>query len=359
MSRNRRTNRASNLGRLRVRGAHAGLCYRWSDDAPRCEADPVLPKSPGRIRSVLVPLDGTAVGESALPLAADIARRAGAELQIVHVYSPPGVDEPPVRYYYTDDRSRPQDARCGQSRGCRQAYMNEVADALTRATGKTVKSQLLESRNVVAALHTAAADADLVVMATHGRGPLGRLWHGSVVRDLARRVGPPLLVVPGGGNAPAQGAVPTIRRVLMPLDGTADAERVLGPAATLGQLLGADFTLMRAVPLQHLHRPEPAGHAAGRLPWTSDAPRLRAIDALARGADRLAAQGFAVETQVVFDERPVACAVLEAARHGSADLIALTVGRRGALARFLFGSTAESVIRSATIPVLIARPRGD
>ena len=36
---------------------------------------------------MLVPLDGICVPERALPLAADIARRTGAELQIVHVDS--------------------------------------------------------------------------------------------------------------------------------------------------------------------------------------------------------------------------------------------------------------------------------
>jgi hypothetical protein len=40
-----------------------------------------------RIRRLMVPLDGSAFAERALPLAVDIARRADAELVVVHVDS--------------------------------------------------------------------------------------------------------------------------------------------------------------------------------------------------------------------------------------------------------------------------------
>ena len=40
-------------------------------------------------QNILVPLDGTAVGEAVLPYALQLARKANAELQLVHVF-PPG-----------------------------------------------------------------------------------------------------------------------------------------------------------------------------------------------------------------------------------------------------------------------------
>src|SRR4051794_5058994 len=40
------------------------------------------------IRSLLVPLDGSAYAEHALPLAASIARRAGASLRLIRVLPP-------------------------------------------------------------------------------------------------------------------------------------------------------------------------------------------------------------------------------------------------------------------------------
>src|SRR4051794_31888029 len=43
---------------------------------------------PPRYRSLLVPVDGEAFGEHALPLALGIARQAGAEVRVVHVHCP-------------------------------------------------------------------------------------------------------------------------------------------------------------------------------------------------------------------------------------------------------------------------------
>ena len=45
---------------------------------------------PPRFRSLLVPLDGSAFGEHALPLALGIARRCGARVRLVHVHAPLG-----------------------------------------------------------------------------------------------------------------------------------------------------------------------------------------------------------------------------------------------------------------------------
>src|SRR5436309_1239596 len=42
------------------------------------------------VRTIVVPLDGSAFGEQALPLAVNIARRCEARLQLVNVFSPVG-----------------------------------------------------------------------------------------------------------------------------------------------------------------------------------------------------------------------------------------------------------------------------
>ena len=40
-------------------------------------------------RSLMIPLDGSAVGEYAVPLALGIAQRAGARVEIIHTCTPP------------------------------------------------------------------------------------------------------------------------------------------------------------------------------------------------------------------------------------------------------------------------------
>ncbi len=332
---------------------HPGATDVLPGPQPR-EDEQVLART-RRLRSLLVPLDGTAFGEHALPLAAGIARRAGAELRVVHVHTPPGAEAPPVRHYFPD-------GPYGPSGSIRHTYLDGVVNRLARATAVTATPFLYdasEGQGLAAALRSASEAVDLVVMATHGRGPLARLVYGGVAHDLLRHSRSPVLLVRGSEAPPPLGAEPAVRRMLVPLDGTAAAEHVLGPAVALGTLWGADYTLLRALPLRYLG-PELAGYSAGGLPWPADPQRPRvANDALACCAKRLAAQGVEVETRVVFDDLTAASAILDFARRRPADLIALTTRRRGALMRLLLGSTAGRVIRGATVPVLVSCPNDD
>jgi nucleotide-binding universal stress UspA family protein len=116
-----------------------------------------------------VPVDGTPFGEHALPLALGIARRAGAAIRVVHVHLPL---EPPLqrRLLYRESgldlwlRKRQQD------------YLDDLMRRLRRVTRVPVKPVFLEGWQVAESLCSAAsAGTDLIVMATHGRGPLGRL----------------------------------------------------------------------------------------------------------------------------------------------------------------------------------------
>ena len=50
--------------------------------------------------------------------------------------------------------------------------------------------------------HAAAKNVDLVVMSTHGRGPLSRFWLGSVADELVRRMPVPVLLVRPKEEAP-------------------------------------------------------------------------------------------------------------------------------------------------------------
>src|SRR4051812_18790554 len=62
------------------------------------------------IRTILVPLDGSAFGEQAVAWAALVAARAGAELHLVHVLEPLIVGDPMMQYTMVDVET-PEEAR--------------------------------------------------------------------------------------------------------------------------------------------------------------------------------------------------------------------------------------------------------
>jgi len=140
---------------------------------------------------------------------------------------------------------------------------------------------------------------------------------------------------------------------------------VLEPAAALGQLVGAEITLLRVVrPAAPVPAELPEG-AAGReaaalLEQVRGLHRqvLREAEGyLTRVAGRLRAPGRRVLTKVVVGEH-AASAILDEARDGGVDLIALATHGRHGLPRLLLGSVADKVVRGAAAPVLVLRPQG-
>jgi nucleotide-binding universal stress UspA family protein len=145
-------------------------------------------------------------------------------------------------------------------------------------------------------------------------------------------------------------APPSITKVLVPLDGSALAEEVLGPAAALARLLGARCTLLRVVEA----RPHPpAAPHGGELPLD---PCVGEARSYLRGvAEKLSEQSLPADIQVVVAPH-AAGAILEAAQTEPGTLIALATHGHGGFRRMLLGSVADKLIRAAAGPVLVYRP---
>jgi nucleotide-binding universal stress UspA family protein len=145
-----------------------------------------------------------------------------------------------------------------------------------------------------------------------------------------------------------------MERILVPLDGSADSERILPAMQALVTPPSAEIALLSVLaPAPALHaEPDFSVHyGAGYTQAQEDAERyLRAI------ADRLSARGWAVCTLV--RPGPATEAILDAAGELGASLIAMaTHGRRG-WARFFLSSVAEQVLRRAEVPVFLVRMAG-
>jgi nucleotide-binding universal stress UspA family protein len=312
-------------------------------------------------RTLVVPLDGSPFAEQALPVAVGIARRSGAAVRLVHVLPPvPSIYGEAALFLEDDVEARFRERRQAEQ----QAYLDRVAGRVRERIPGKVTTALGEGEvaDLLLAEATRSA-ADLVVMTTHGRGPLGRFWLGSVADELVRRLPVPLLLarpqdLPGA--APEEVA---FRHILLTLDGTPLAERMVEPAVALGALSDAEFTLLRVIrPVPVVGVPAAGGSMGeelagllGRVEQIQEQLRQEAATYLEGVAGRLRARGLRVQTRVAVDEQPGAAVVREAA-DPSVDLVALaTHGRRG-VSRLLLGSVADKVIRGAARPVLAFHP---
>ncbi len=304
-------------------------------------------------QSVLVPLDGSPSAEFAVPVAQGIARRTNGSVHLVHVHVPLSAAGAPrtgsMRFYGEwDVEAKEQE----------EAYLKGFRQRLQGVPAVTV-DQRVEEGSVVETLVRCAEElgTELVVMTTHGRGPLARAWLGSVADGVARGSSTPVLLLrPNADPEPMDEHL--FRNILIALDGSELAEQVLTHATGLGTLVGARYTLVRVVSplLVTGYAPTPEGV----LTDAAYGPELELLihDAeayLEEVASGLRARGLAVETQVVAEMQP-ALGILEYAREKAADLIAMATHGRTGFSRLVLGSVADKVLRGTTSPVLLFRP---
>jgi nucleotide-binding universal stress UspA family protein len=313
---------------------------------------------PTPIRRILLPLDGSPLGEQAVPVALAIARASGARVHAVHLYVPfpKGAHIPGL----LSSLGALEQGLFEASR----AYAELWTQTLARAPGVTAacevveasrpSSLLRESPPVTDALLDAAENhrVDLIVMTTHGFGGLSRAWLGSTADGVIRRARVPVLVIRPSAAAQTE-ARGLPQHILVPLDGSELADRVLGDVLALAHLGGARVTLLSVlVPRLAIARPAPVTRIDEADLARQRAEAERHLDVVAA---RCREQGVAAETVVVVG-RHVASAILEHAIDQTTDLIAMTTHGRGGLRRLMLGSVADKVLRGAPVSVLVRHP---
>ena len=296
------------------------------------------------LRLIMVPLDGSRFAESALPLALALSRKTGAALHLVTV------QEPIPSFAYDEWENAAQHWST--------EYLNSAVERASRHAGGGVSSTLLAG-DVAEVLEeeAQARSAELVVMATHGRGVLSRAWLGSVADAFLHHTRRPLLLVrpDGEGTEPELAAEISFSKVLVPLDGTELSESVLTHAASFADLFGAKLRLMRVVPY-------PMQFSSPYLPHTIQMNQQFVAEAQQAGlaylmekAEALGGEGRQVEVAVVVVAQP-GQGILAELEDSGCDLLAMATHGRGGLTRAILGSTADKVVRGTHVPVLLYRP---
>ena len=287
--------------------------------------------------TILVPLDGSALAERALPHALALADSSGARLLLVrvaHGHGRPGRDPTQSRAIAMAEA---------------EAYLEQLVGRL-RTPQRTVyfAVRLGDAADEIAA-GVAERRVGLIAMSTHGRSGPGRWLFGSVADAVLRRATVPVLLVPA--TCARLWAPGGARQIVVPLDGSPLAAAALEPAVALARHFGAGLVLVRVVAIFY----EPfAGEAAAYVPIDADAELAAARRYLDEIAAPLRASGLAVATraEVGFPAATIAAVANEV----DAMLVALATHGRGGIGRMALGSVATGTIQRAEVPLLLVRP---
>ena len=311
---------------------------------------------------ILVPLDGSAAAEEALPVAARIARASRGSIHLLTVV------KSPIDLGEEDDFDpllREQEIETGTT--VANDYLRTVM-ASPALNGIQVTNEIgpgFTPQYILAAARS--GEFDLTVLSSHGRTGFARWVKGSVTHTLAHESTIPTLVLqehePAALLAQADAARPL--RTLVPLDGSPLAETALAPAALLVASLAARGELQLTQVVKSVQNPAEEGVESSR-----DAEvRARASTYLTQAVERW--QAMAKELGVslswsVAHGTDVASTLLSQAEAGAqgqgtaesrgCDLIVVSTHGRNGLERLVMGSVSDRLLNTAKLPLLIVRP---
>ena len=309
-------------------------------------------------KQILVPLDGSARAEQALPIAVSLARATNGTVTLVQAVNPKQTEfmESVGEIVLPDmlDENLP----------AAQEYLEDVA------TKRDLKG--IRTATKVVAGHPAQAiievvnkgNVDLVVMCSHGYTGAMRWSMGSIAEKVARYAPSPVFILyEGRALLTEAGTVPAgSKRVLVPLDGSKHAEITILPAALLASALSA--------PLRgELHLTRVVSSTQGRSEEAIEKARQYLCSVVERlERHPLTEAGVPLDLNITWSvalhDDPASGIVQAAESTGEGEhtkrgeachVIAMATHGLGGPQLWAMGSTAERVLQTVRQPLLIVR----
>jgi nucleotide-binding universal stress UspA family protein len=301
------------------------------------------------MKTILVPLDGSALAEQVLPHVTMLARLLDARVRLLHVLT--DVDREGVITsggvprrgiagtvtFYSEIEPHVWATLRAQA----DIYLTAQAKPL-RDAGLVVDIDIRKGIPHMCILEAAGSEPETVIaLATHGYGGLRRWAVGSIADRVIQNTTVPVFIVRGTSVTPPD--TPVLRRIMVTLDGSEMARCVLPQAAALARSAGGELIVLQAV----VPRPHYAGLSLMQRNQTA-----QALDALARDIRQ---QQVMVTPAVAVDHASVAQAIVDEAARRHVDLIVMATHAYGGWQRWMHGSVADTVLHTTTTPVLLVR----
>ena len=185
---------------------------------------------------ILVPSDGSALAEAALPYAEELAGSLGSDVSLVYVKE-------------SDEE---------QAQFAHQPYLDKAAkiieQGVQRYTNKSGGRSIQVSSNVLSGNpaeqikdHADKEDIGLIVMTTKGQSSIKGRALGSVADKVVRTTDCPVLLIRGSGYSSAEREESLLSRVMVPLDGAKHLESAVPYISELALKLQAEVILFHVL----------------------------------------------------------------------------------------------------------------
>lgn len=318
---------------------------------------------------ILVPLDGSARAESAIPVACRLARASHGTIVFAHVVLP--LVE--IGEYGSHDAKMMgvQPSTYERRLSLAEHYLAQVRRTYERELEGIPVEQEIDAGTTASTLFSLARreQIDFIILCSHGTHPFFHWIFKSMARAAVHHSPVPLLVLKGNENQPLAHPIDRRLRILVSLDGSPLAEAALQPALQLLLALTAPGTgeihLVRGVDLPSIEgKPllrayeiqqeiDRALHEAGD--YLQDVAHRMCVD--------LPVEAYPMITWAPILSQHIARTITEMTlplekvdQDHFYDLIAMATHGRTGLHLLRLGSVTEHVLGATDLPLLIVRP---
>ena len=237
-------------------------------------------------------------------------------------------------------------------------YLEKTASSL-KSSGVTISCEAHESNPADQIINQAETNSNtLIAMVTHGRSGLGRRVLGSVTDKVLHGASNPLLIT----HAQEEGQAPTeatLENLVVPLDGSALADKVLPHVTALSSAMGLNVILVRVTASAdeyyfYVDISSAAGINTDRFYAYAQEAEVPAARYLSQVKENLLKNGVkSVKERVVIGNSAIS--ILDLVQETPNCLVALTTHGRSGVERWILGSVTDRLVRHSGQPVLVIR----
>lgn len=293
------------------------------------------------IKNILVPLDGSQLSETVLPMAALLAQQSHARLILFHVIEQNPPDTVHGEKHLTDEREA-------------AAYLAQVSQSLAQEINVDRHVHTSAEKNVADSIvsHSQELKVDLIAMCAHGQSGLQKRIFGNIAQRVLNMGDVPVLLLSPDKEMKAETC--SCQCILVPLDGNPDHEAGLAIALELSQSCHARLHLVMVI---HKLSTLPGEQAASAVLLPTAASALLEIDCqegemyLAGLMGKLLDKHIQVTGEV--QRGDPARQIVRAAKEFHADMIVLGTHSKTAMDAFWSGSVTPKLATRTHLPLLL------
>jgi nucleotide-binding universal stress UspA family protein len=298
--------------------------------------------------NILVPLDGSELAEVALPYAEELARQLGSEITLVYI------------------SESVKDSQEDLDQSYLQKIVKSVKERAARYSNTPGNTPAIKVKSVVLSGHPAGKIVEyaetenigLIVMSTHGRSGIQRWALGSVADKVMRAATKPVVLIRAQGSRSDIRAEGLLRKVVVPLDGSKEAEAVIPYIEELASKLKLGVILIQVLARGY-------ETLEGYFPLTDrqiESDKAIATAYLNNLGAILNKKGITVITEerlsIEIRYGNAAEEIIKLADEKHVDIVAMTTHGRSGVGRRVIGSVAERILREGDTPLLLVRTPG-